>query len=359
MSIERSSRRARRFRGIAAAALLACVAVPACDDEPDPIDPGDDDPFVLAETFPLDAPGRAFAIVEDAPPIALVASEFHSDIAGISLKPGSLASLFELEAPKGPRAICASSRDVLVAGTSSASVVRYELEDGDLVERETVEVDGPPTAVACADADGDGVTDFAAAVGFEEEATIIPFGSGSLAPGDGVPFASASSLRFADVDDDGDLDLVALATAQTSLAIVVREGAGYGESTTLDLPCEAPRATAAMGSATIAVACDGEILLVENPISDAPTVTSIEAQPALYDVVADDFDGDGNLDLAAVGIIEHELEVWMGPTAQLQHYEYPVARGPIALAISRSQSNEDSALIVLSFEQARLSVFEH
>jgi hypothetical protein len=346
------------------ASWLAALALCGCGDSVPSTPSPPADPFEAGATFALVHPGRAFAVTRVADTtVALVAREFQNDVLVVKLDAGAWTELGATSVPSGPRGVCAVGGTAWVASTSASSLTRLSFDGSVASVDATVPLTRAPTAITCADLDGDGAIEGIATSGQGDAATLVVVDGGSVpAIGFEQPSASASFVRAADVDDDGDADVVIVATALATSTVLRNEDGVLEAGPSTSLACDSPRAAevlrAVTGSPRLAVACDGQVLLVTDPLSDAPAVEAIAGDPMLYDLAAGDFVEGGGDELATVSIGSHELELRLDGDAT-EWRRHPVARGPIAVAAFDVEADGDPDLVVLSLEQARLSLFEH
>ncbi len=317
-----------------------------------------EDVFILESTFPLDKPGRALAVARaNGVTAALVAREFSSDVQVIAIDGTTWTDLSSAAVPEGPRAVCAAGDAVFVASTADASVSSFRFDGLRLRPSWSSQFASPPTSIACADFDGDGMVDAFVSAGLAEEATAGIL-DGATSAFEALPAAHVSDVRVGDMDADGDPDALAVSTTHSTLQILRNENGGLEVLHALTLDCKSPRAATVFrtveGSTSFAVACDGAVVIVERPLSTAPGVAIVDAPARLYDI-ASLADSSVPAGLSVVSIESHELLV--APPSLEGWTPYGLARGPVAIAVVDVQPDNYPDLIVLSLEQRRLSLF--
>ncbi|MEZ0579529.1 FG-GAP repeat domain-containing protein [Nocardioides sp. MH1] len=192
-------------------------------------------------------------------------------------------------------------------------------------------LDRSPGKVALADLDGDGDLDLAVAeplgdvIGDNDHVAIfMNNGAGRFAARSTSPESTGdnpSDIEPADIDGDGDLDLVIPNYSSGDLTILVNNGLGNfsPRSTSPETGYDTAVAVAAVdvdgdGDLDLAVAQDTAkrvAILVNNGLGNfRPRFTSPElaiADP--HDIVAADWDEDGDMDLAVASVNAHWVSV--------------------------------------------------
>lgn len=221
------------------------------------------------------------------------------------------------------------------AGTSVISILPG---NGDATFRAHVARTGSsPGAIALTDFDGDGIPDLAVTNGSSNSVSIFhDNGDGSL--GTRVDFGTGASplaVAAADIDGDGTTDLATANYADNTVSIL--PGLGDGTfATRTDIPVALRPAGIVVGDVSgdsrpdLVVshstgAASLELLLADQGGGFRSTKTQ-DAPFSLTHVVAGDLNGDGHLDLAAVGgaatvaVFAGDVPVWECPVGASHQY---------------------------------------
>ncbi|MCA9492868.1 MAG: hypothetical protein KC621_23210 [Myxococcales bacterium] len=296
-------------------------------------------PFVAGPALPSDEPARALVATDDGLAIA-----FHlSSRVALWRRDGSRA---EVEVGLGPRRIARVDRGSTELVTANASGASLSTLRG-MVVATTTALDAPPIALAAGDLDGDDDDELAILTGIVASAIEVQIHG--LGPPLRRALPGASAVAIGDVDGDGRSDIVAVLESEAT-AVVLSNASGF-EAETRVAVCPTPSAVA-VRRGVIAVACrSGGVDLVEGS-----SVRHLEGGRASYDVLLDDLDGDGALDVAAVDRLGDAVFVWLDVTQDQAPWVYPVGRGPVAL--ERFDFDGDGArdLVVLAYESRTVDV---
>jgi hypothetical protein len=228
----------------------------------------------------------------------------------------------------------------MTADTAGRTLTRIEvMPNGSFVTDETPPDDRAPLRVTSA---GVGGAAFFVVRGSEDDAAVERIERGSIGwTGTVVDLPFATLAAPVDRDGDGDLDAAVLRRQRDDVVTLLVGGDGSLEEAGTTPICDEPRAAAAWSSGGVAVACADGVSFVDS--DDRP----IAHQGNLYDLIADDLDGDGELDLAAPDLAAHAVVVWLDGEPPAVH---PVSRGPVALRSADVNADGRVDLVSLAFE---------
>ena len=216
----------------------------------------------------------------------------------------------------------------LVTANQASNNVTVALGNGDGTFQAGVAypVGTGPNSVTISDINGDGKLDLVVANGTDNTVAIL-FGDGSGAFGAPVPYAAGSGPRsavVADFNGDGFPDIAVTSTGTMQVSILLNTGTGagaFGTATNIALG-GSPKGLAVGdfngdGIADLAIVNYTQVLShvsillgVGDGTFSAPTNLNVDSGP--FDVVANDFNGDGKTDLAIACFNTNTADVLIG-----------------------------------------------
>jgi len=223
--------------------------------------------------------------------------------------------------------------------------------DGTFLPPTNVEVGGPPYGVTAADVNGDGRLDLLVATGGMSITVMIGNGDGTFQPPVSYPTAGwASDIVVADMNGDGRPDLV-VDDGGAAVSILLGNGDGtfkpyvecvgagafavgdFNRGGKLDVVDLGVTVTLGNGDGTLA-----------NPV-DYATGNGPSA------VIADDFNGDGNLDLAVANFNDNTVSILLGlgNGKFSARTDYATGAGPVSLVAG--DFNGDGKLDLAALDQ--------
>jgi trimeric autotransporter adhesin len=161
------------------------------------------------------------------------------------------------------------------------------------------QIDGTPWAMAAADINGDGIPDLAVSVGpFGNKGLefLLGTGDGRLRLASSFPIFEATGMVFADFNEDGKLDVAFGDSLGGSIGILYGEGDGdFSPPTSLGVGYRGLAAVDVNHDGHVDLLTGSQVLLGDGTGGFTPIPTGIPYGISL----ADDFDGDGLIDIAA------------------------------------------------------------
>lgn len=297
-------------------------------------------PFVVGPALPSDEPARALVATDDGLAIA-----FHLSSRVALWRPDGTRA--DVEVGLGPRRIARAERGGVELVTANASEASLSTLRG-MVVTATTALDSPPIALAAGDLDGDSVDELAVLTGIEARSIELEIHGRGPVLRRAVPGAIA--LAIGDVDGDMRPDIVAVLESEAT-AVVLSNASRFEAETRVSV-CPTPFAVA-VRRGTVAVACRGGGV---DLVTEGGSVRHLEGGRASYDVLLDDVDGDGALDVATVDRLGDAVFVWLDVARDQEPWVYPVGRGPVALELFDFDADGARDLVVLAYESRTVDV---
>ncbi|MCP3904482.1 MAG: VCBS repeat-containing protein [Planctomycetes bacterium] len=230
-----------------------------------------------------------------------------------------------------------------------------------------------PTAVVVEDFDGDAVLDVATVnVNAGDVSMHLGNGDGTFAPHVNYPASQGVHMTSADVDGDGDLDVVLANQGPQTVSILLNDGTGaLGPETSIGFGAWVYGVTAAdldgdgdadlAATAVVQAGNQRRIAVLLNDGTGSFVLDNLYPVGSFNprELVAGDFDGDGDFDLACanaftpgtVAVILNNGDATFGPSTH-----YPPADNPWGIAAGDLDGDLDLDLVVTETREERISV---
>jgi cysteine-rich repeat protein len=267
--------------------------------------------------------------------------------------------------------------DVLAVQTSKPKGVMLLLSDGAGPLRTFQTTPTPPgiTSLAAADFDENGYLDMLAEFKSKKQAPMLMLGAlgGRFMPAPAIPTeAGVARFAIADVDEDLHQDLVSC-TAATSPSCRILYGTGLGSFAGAPLPAAPSIGRDVRGAAADDFDGDGNVDLAGVSRQDDrlvihfggpnPSSLGLETGQLPEALAIADLNGDGKQDLLAANAGSQDISIFLNMGARqfvtLARTKLPNGTGHVAIAVGDIDGDQKKDLAVTQSESNRLTVFHN